>query len=81
LRTQLAPNEPCLVCGATEHPYASTQNQQLNNLIADFETAYNNAKQQRDSAQTQLHQHQTQHAVLVAEQTQHGQAIQIAQAK
>ncbi|MGO2181449.1 MAG: SbcC/MukB-like Walker B domain-containing protein [Pseudoalteromonas nigrifaciens] len=81
LRTQLAPNEPCLVCGATEHPYASTQNQQLNNLIADFETTYNNAKQQRDSAQTQLHQHQTQHAVLVAEQTQHSQAIQIAQAK
>lgn len=81
LRTQLTPNEPCVVCGAKEHPYATNQNPQLNNLIADFETSYNQAKQQYDSAQAKLHQHQTQHAVLVTEHTQHGQAIQNAQAK
>ncbi|MDP2485515.1 AAA family ATPase [Pseudoalteromonas marina] len=76
LRTQLNPNEPCAVCGATEHPYATNQNPQLNNLIADFEANYTNAKKQHDSAQTQLHTHQTQHAVLVNEHTQHGQTIQ-----
>ena len=81
LRTQLTPNEPCVVCGAKEHPYASSQSPQLNNLIADFETSYNLAKQQHDSAQAKLHQHQTQHAVLVTEHAQYSQAIQSAQAK
>ncbi|WP_039037301.1 AAA family ATPase [Pseudoalteromonas sp. ECSMB14103] len=76
LRAQLNPNEPCAVCGATEHPYATNQNPQLNNLIADFEANYTNAKKQHDSAQTQLHTHQTQHAVLVNEHAQHGQTIQ-----
>ncbi|TMO67051.1 hypothetical protein, partial [Pseudoalteromonas aurantia] len=33
------------------------------------------------SAQTQLHTHQTQHAVLVNEHTQHGQTIQTLNAK
>lgn len=81
LRTQLIPNEPCVVCGAKEHPYASNQSPQLINLIADFEASYNQAKQLHDSAQTKLHQHQTQHAVLVTEHVQHSQAIQSAQAK
>jgi exonuclease SbcC len=81
LRTQLIPNEPCVVCGAKEHPYASSQSPQLINLIADFEASYNQAKQLHDSAQTKLHQHQTQHAVLVTEHAQHSQAIQSAQAK
>lgn len=76
LRAQLNPNEPCAVCGATEHPYATNQNPQLNNLIADFEANYTYAKKQHDSAQTQLHTHQTQHAVLVNEHAQHGQTIQ-----
>ena len=81
LRTQLIPNEPCVVCGAKEHPYASNQSPQLINLIADFEASYNQAKQLHDSAQAKLHQHQTQHAVLVTEHAQHSQAIQSAQAK
>ncbi|MBQ4798687.1 AAA family ATPase [Pseudoalteromonas sp. MMG006] len=81
LRAQLNPNEPCVVCGATEHPYATNQNPQLNNLIADFEASYTNAKKQFDSAQTQLHTHQTQHAVLVTEHAQHGQTIQTLSAK
>lgn len=81
LRTQLIPNEPCVVCGAKEHPYASSQSPQLINLIADFEASYNQAKQLHDSAQAKLHQHQTQHAVLVTEHAQHSQAIQSAQAK
>ncbi|AUL75286.1 exonuclease SbcD [Pseudoalteromonas sp. 13-15] len=81
LRTQLIPNEPCVVCGAKEHPYASSQSPQLINLIADFEASYNQAKQLHDSAQTKLHQHQTQHAILVTEHAQHSQAIQSAQAK
>lgn len=81
LRTQLAPNEPCVVCGATEHPFASNQNQQFDNLITDFENNFNNVKQHYDHALTELHQHQTQHAVLVAEHTQHSQAIHTAQNK
>lgn len=81
LRTQLIPNEPCVVCGAKEHPYSSSQSPQLINLIADFEASYNQAKQLHDSAQTKLHQHQTQHAVLVTEHAQHSQVIQSAQAK
>ncbi|MFP3367707.1 hypothetical protein R0J93_29195, partial [Pseudoalteromonas sp. SIMBA_148] len=41
LRTELRPNERCLVCGATEHPYEVNKNQQLNNIITDFENAFN----------------------------------------
>ncbi|MBB1454042.1 AAA family ATPase [Pseudoalteromonas sp. SG43-5] len=81
LRTELRPNEPCLVCGATEHPYAVNQNQQLNNLITDFENAFNTAKKQFDHAQSELHKHQTQHAVLTAEHGQLEQIIQTAKAK
>jgi len=80
LRTELRPNEPCLVCGATEHP-AVNQNQQLNNLITDFENAFNIAKKQFDHAQSELHKHQTQHAVLTAEHGQLEQIIQTAKAK
>ncbi|MEL0606666.1 hypothetical protein, partial [Pseudoalteromonas undina] len=47
----------------------------------DFETNYNQAKEQHDSAQAKLLQHQTQHAVLITEHAQHSQAIQRAQAK
>ncbi|HEA16141.1 MAG TPA: exonuclease SbcD [Pseudoalteromonas prydzensis] len=81
LRAQLTPNEPCVVCGATEHPFATNQNQQLNNLIADFESDYTHAKQHYEHAQAQLHQQQTQHALLVAEHTQLNQAIHNAQTK
>ena len=81
LRAQLNPNAPCVVCGATKHPYAINQNPQLNNLIADFEASYTNAKKQHDNAQTQLHTHQTQHAVLVNEHAQHGETIQTLSAK
>ncbi|ALQ10447.1 AAA family ATPase [Pseudoalteromonas fuliginea] len=81
LRTELRPNEPCLVCGATEHPYAVNQNQQLNNLITDFENAFNTAKKQFDHAQSELHKHQTQHAVLTAEHGQLEQVIQTALTK
>lgn len=81
LRAQLTPNEPCVVCGATEHPFIGEQNQQLNNLIADFENNFNNAKVHYDHAQEALHKHQTQHAVLITEHTQHSQAINNAQAK
>ncbi|WP_394189488.1 AAA family ATPase [Pseudoalteromonas atlantica] len=81
LRSQLAPNEPCLVCGATEHPYVADQNPQFNNLIADFESDYTNAKKHYELAQTQLHEQQTQHAVLVSEHAQLGQVIKSAKAK
>lgn len=81
LRAQLLPNEACAVCGATEHPFANNQSQPFNNLITDFENTYTGAKQQHLDAQTQLHQHQTQHAVLVAEHKQQSQAIADAQAK
>ncbi|MGO2476848.1 MAG: AAA family ATPase [Pseudoalteromonas sp.] len=81
LRTQLAPGEPCAVCGATEHPFVNNQHQQLNNLISDFENDFKNAKQQYEHAQEALHQHQTQYAVLTGEHTQHSQTIEIAKAK
>lgn len=81
LRAQLVPNEPCIVCGATEHPFSIAQNQQLTNLIADFESDYSHAKQRYEQAQTQLHQQQTQHAVFVAEHAQLEQTIQTVQAK
>ena len=81
LRAQLVANEPCAVCGATEHPFNIAQNQQLNNLIGDFESDYTHAKQRFEHAQTQLHQQQTQHAVLVAEHTQLEQTIHNVQAK
>lgn len=81
LRAQLAPNEPCVVCGATEHPFVTAQNQQLANLITDFERDYSHAKQRYEHAQTQLHQQQTQHAVFVAEHAQLEQTIQTVQAK
>jgi len=80
LRAQLAPNEPCLVCGSTEHPFVNNQNQQLNNLIADFETNYKNAKQQLELTQTRLHQQQTGHAVLHKEYEQLNQKISTAHA-
>ena len=81
LRSQLAPNEPCLVCGATEHPFVAAQNPQLNNLIADFESDYTNAKQRYELVQSQLHEQQTQHAVLISEHAQLGQAINDAKHK
>jgi len=80
LRSQLNHNEPCAVCGATEHPFISDKNQQLTNLINDFENDFNNAKQQHEKAQALLHQHQTQHAVLISEHQQHTHAIQVAEA-
>ncbi|MDN3379522.1 MULTISPECIES: AAA family ATPase [unclassified Pseudoalteromonas] len=81
LRSQLAPNEPCLVCGATEHPFAADQNPQFTSLIADFESDYTNAKQHYELIQTQLHEQQTQHAVLASKHAQLGQAIDNAKAK
>lgn len=81
LRTELRPNEPCLVCGATEHPYAENQNQPLSNLITDFEKAFNSAKKQFEDAQNALHAHQTQHAVLTAEHKQLELLIQTAKDK
>ncbi|MDQ9090186.1 AAA family ATPase [Pseudoalteromonas haloplanktis] len=81
LRAQLVANEPCVVCGATEHPFVIEQNQPLNNLIADFESDYTHAKQHYDNAQTQLHQQQTLHAVLVAEHTQLKQTIENVQTR
>ena len=81
LRSQLAPNEPCLVCGATEHPFVAAQNPQLNNLIADFESDYTNAKQRYELVQSQLHEQQTQHAVLISEHAQLGLVINDAKHK
>ncbi|MCQ8878244.1 exonuclease SbcD [Pseudoalteromonas shioyasakiensis] len=80
LRAQLTPNEPCLVCGATEHPFITEQNQQFDNLIADFETHYQNAKQQLELVLKRFHQQQTQHAVLQSEHEQLQRTIETARA-
>ncbi|MBQ4833662.1 AAA family ATPase [Pseudoalteromonas sp. MMG010] len=81
LRAQLKDNQACAVCGSTEHPYASTQNTAFNTLIADFELAFNNAKQQYDNIQAQYHSQQTQHAVFSAEDKKLTQDIASAKTK
>lgn len=39
LRSQLAPEEPCPVCGSTEHPYV-TQHPQLDHVLQQLEAAH-----------------------------------------
>lgn len=51
LRAQLKPNEPCMVCGSTSHPYIN-ENQKLNHVLATlllhFQNLENEYKQHSD---------------------------------
>ncbi len=69
LRQRLHTGEPCLVCGATEHPFAGTIEADSENLIQDAENALANAKADRQTAQNQMQNLRTQRDQL--QQNQH----------
>ncbi|MDE0466897.1 MAG: AAA family ATPase [Candidatus Poribacteria bacterium] len=54
LRHHLHAGEPCLVCGATEHPYADVVEPENEELLQDAETAFVDAKTDAQAAQDRL---------------------------
>ena len=54
LRQHLHSGEPCLVCGATEHPYAQVVEPESEELLQNAENALVAAKAESDAAQTEL---------------------------
>lgn len=54
LRQHLHTGEPCLVCGATEHPYAGVVESESDEQLQHVETALADAKADADAAQAQL---------------------------
>ena len=54
LRHHLHAGEPCLVCGATEHPYANVVEPENEKLLQDAETAFADAKTDAQAAQERL---------------------------
>ena len=54
LRHHLHAGEPCLVCGATEHPYANVVEPENEKLLQDAETAFADAKTDAQAAQDRL---------------------------
>lgn len=54
LRQHLHAGEPCRVCGATEHPYADSVEDENENLLQDAETALADAKTDAQAAQDRL---------------------------
>ena len=61
LRQHLHAGEPCLVCGATEHPFADVVEPEGEELIQDAESALKNAETEAQAAQEQLQALQTKH--------------------
>ena len=53
-RQHLHTGEPCLVCGATEHPYAQVVEPESEELLQNAENALVAAKAESDAAQTEL---------------------------
>lgn len=49
LRLQLVDNEPCPLCGATEHPYAGEEEQQVDELSMQIEKQQQALDQQKES--------------------------------
>ena len=49
LRQRLQPGEPCLVCGATEHPYADVVEPESEEQLQHAEDALANAKADADA--------------------------------
>ena len=60
-RQHLHTGEPCLVCGATEHPFADVVEPEGEELIQDAESALKNAETEAQAAQEQLQALQTKH--------------------
>ena len=54
LRHHLHAGEPCLVCGATEHPYADVMEPENEELLQDAEAAFAEAKTEAQTAQDRL---------------------------
>ena len=54
LRQHLHTGEPCLVCGATEHPFAGVVEINSENLLQDAENALANAKADAQTTQSQM---------------------------
>ena len=54
LRHHLHAGEPCLVCGATEHPYANVVEPENEKLLQEAETAFADAKTDAQAAQERL---------------------------
>jgi len=60
LRAQLQDEAPCLVCGATEHPYAQADsNPQLHALLSQLQAQVQDCRQQEQSAREQISHYQT----------------------
>ena len=53
LRQHLHTGDPCLVCGATEHPFADVVEAESENLLQDAEAALANAKAYEQTSQDQ----------------------------
>lgn len=53
LRQHLHTGDPCLVCGATEHPFADVVEAESENLLQDAEAALANAKAYEQASQDQ----------------------------
>ena len=66
LRHLLHAGEPCLVCGATDHPYADVMEPENEELLQDAEAAFADAKTEAQAAQDRLQ-------TLTTKQTQTGQ--------
>ena len=54
LRHHLHEEEPCPVCGATEHPFAGVMEPEGDNLLQDAKTALANARHDAQAAQEQM---------------------------
>ena len=54
LRQHLHTGEPCLVCGATEHPYAGDVEPESDDVLRNAENALQHAKAEAQTAQEQM---------------------------
>ena len=75
LRQHLHTGEPCLVCGATEHPYAEVVEPENEELLQNAENALAAAKTESDTAQSELQTLKTQQ--VQTEQEKHHTIDQI----
>ena len=62
LRQHLHTGEPCLVCGATEHPYAGIEEVEDNDLLQNAEVALEHAEAKAEAAKDRMQDLQTQKA-------------------
>ena len=68
LRQHLHTGEPCLVCGATEHPYAGVVEPESEERLQDAENALENAKTEAQTAQDEMQDLRTKRIQLQQDQ-------------